>query len=100
MIKCIVNKDDKVKSVVISGHANYSEYGTDIVCSAVSMLSYAIANKLIQLGYKKVVNITDNKFEFINNVENTDVNLLLDTLVDGLYMVSDQYAKYIKIKEV
>ncbi len=100
MIKCIVNKDDKVNSVVISGHANYSEYGTDIVCSAVSMLSYAIANKIMLLGYKNVVNITDNKFEFINNVENSDVNLLLDTLVDGLYMVSDQYAKYIKIKEV
>ncbi len=100
MIKCIVDKDDKVKSVTISGHANYSEYGTDIVCSAVSMLSYAIANKIYQLGYKQVVNITDNKFEFNNNVENSDVNILLDTLVDGLYMVSDQYAKYIKIKEV
>ncbi len=100
MIKCLVSKDDKVKSIVISGHANYSEYGTDIVCSAVSMLSYAIANKLMQLGYKQAVTITDNKFEFINNVENSDVDLLLDTLVEGIYMVADQYAKYIKIKEV
>ncbi len=100
MIKCTVEKDERVKSVVITGHANYGAYGEDIVCSAVSMLSYAIANKLIQLGFKQTVKITDNKFEFKNNVDAMEADLLLDTLVEGLYMVVDQYSKHIKIREV
>lgn len=35
-----------------SGHANYDEYGRDIVCSAVSILVVTLANRLNELKVK------------------------------------------------
>ena len=34
-----MSADDKVKELKVTGHADYSEYGSDIVCSAVSALT-------------------------------------------------------------
>ena len=101
MIKCnVVTIKNEIKSINISGHAMYAEPGSDIVCSAVSMLSYAIANKIISIDEQFDLLITDSQFEFINNLSNSTIDVLLETLYEGLLMVEDQYSKYINIEEV
>lgn len=100
MIKCTIKKNKKIEKVTITGHAEFADYGQDIVCSAVSMLSFAIGNKIMLLGYESSVKITDNKFEFINPGDSTDVDLLFETLTEGLEMVENEYSNHIKIREV
>lgn len=101
MIKCYVTlENDDIMKLEISGHAGYADSGNDIVCSAVSMLSYAIANKILNLDFETAVEVLDNKFVFKNDVASHDLNLLLETLYEGLLMVEDQYGDYISIKEV
>ncbi len=100
MIKCTIKKRKNIEEVTITGHADYADYGQDIVCSAVSMLSFAIGNKIMLLGYESSVIITDNKFEFINPGTSSDVNLLFETLTEGLEMVENEYSNHIKIREV
>ena len=37
MIRINVNKENnQIKKITLEGHANYDEYGKDIVCAAVS----------------------------------------------------------------
>lgn len=100
MIKCTIKKEKNIKKITITGHADFAEYGQDIVCSAVSMLSFAIGNKVMLLGYESAVSITENKFEFINPGNDADVNLLFETLAEGLEMVENEYSNHIKIREV
>ena len=88
------------------GHAGYGEYGTDIVCSAVSMLVINTVNSLEKL--------TDCSFECDSKKEgylevtfkdtlSDKANVLVDAMVLGIQTVSDQYGKgYVKLttKEV
>ncbi len=100
MIKCKIRTGAEVEYISISGHANFAEYGSDIVCSAVSMLAYAIANQLHELKQENVVAIKKNEFIFEHNANDNQVNLLLTTLANGLRMVENEYGEYINIKEV
>ncbi len=101
MILCKVKKDNQQVSYLnISGHANFAEYGSDIVCSAVSMVSYTIANALLNESDDFLLSINDNEFIFDDNIKSDNTKLLLTTLFNGLLMIEDQYQDYIKIEEV
>lgn len=101
MILCAYNKTNKdINFINISGHANFDEPGSDIVCAAVSMLCFGIGNSLLKNFKEFELSILDNEFVFYDNIKNKDTQLLLDTLLDGLYMVEDQYSEFIKIEEV
>ena len=48
--------EDNISTLVFcaKGHANYDEYGRDIVCSAVSILVVTLANRLNELNVKNL----------------------------------------------
>ncbi len=101
MIKCNYKiVDSNISYIHISGHANAAEYGSDIVCAGVSMLSFSIGNALLNLSEDFNLTIDENAFIFIDNLQNEKSTLLLKTLFDGLLMVKDQYSDFIEIKEV
>ena len=50
MIKVNVKRqNNKVYEIVIKGHAEYDDYGTDIVCAAVSSMAITTVNGIISL---------------------------------------------------
>ncbi len=101
MINCQIRLNNVgITQIKISGHANYCEYGSDIVCSAVSILSFTIGNALLKLD--KTFDLIIDKNEIIYNdlFPTKESQLLLDTLYDGLKMLLDDYKEYINIKEV
>ncbi|WOO88063.1 ribosomal-processing cysteine protease Prp [Mollicutes bacterium LVI A0039] len=101
MIQVFVNRNvtDKVE---VTGHAQFAEAGSDIVCSAVSMIMYTIANKLDDLDKFITIEIDeeDGGYMQIEVVKSDDeTKLLMDTLILGLEMIKEQYNEYIDIKE-
>mgnify|MGYP003297998769 FL=1 len=99
MIKVRVLKDqDNVCELVIKGHANYDEYGKDIVCAAVSTMAITTVNAILclddSISYEensglikiRVKEITDNNQK------------LLDNLVMQLEELKSQYPKNIEIR--
>ena len=38
-----------IKGYKVSGHADYADYGEDIVCSAISVLAFTSLNSLIEV---------------------------------------------------
>lgn len=101
MIRINVYESEHLLKLELSGHANYSKYGEDIICSAVSALSINLVNS--------VENFTKDKFSCqikedtgdlklsINNPSKESI-LLFKSCVLGLENISKEYGKkYIDI---
>ncbi len=102
----IFQRDNEVVGFESKGHSGYAEAGSDIICSAVSVLILNTLNSLEQL--------TDVDFEGSVDEENaviecmiTDKNsieslVLFNSLVLGLTMLAEDNPKFVSItfKEV
>lgn len=102
MTKIQVKKNELgIQEIKLSGHAFFSDYGNDIVCAALSMLSYTIGNQMLIIDEdNSKVEIKEGFFLLANSTGNQKIILLFDTLFLGLKMLEEQYPKQVKIKEV
>ena len=48
-VKVTESLDDKRVRLEVEGHAGYAEYDKDIVCSAVSILTYTVAQLIMEM---------------------------------------------------
>jgi len=95
MIKVIVN-DNHIK---VSGHANFDEYGKDIVCASTSSIIYTTINGILNIN-QKAIEVSDNKDLIIKIVSNDDItNKLITNMISLLKDLEEQYPKNIKISK-
>lgn len=108
MIKLtLINKCDQIIGFEMTGHANYAEYGQDIVCAAASVLSINTINSIHAFtrdtfDYK--VREDDGFLYFrLHSNAGEQSNLLLKAFKLGIESIEQQYGNsYINIntKEV
>ncbi|XIF20305.1 MAG: ribosomal-processing cysteine protease Prp [Acetilactobacillus jinshanensis] len=110
MIKAtIIYHHDLINGFKLIGHANSANYGHDIVCAAVSVLSITTVNNLSNLakvtpqikqdsvkGGLLIVKIPQVR----NEIHNLKVQTLLRSFELGIRMIADQYHRYIKLNIV
>ena len=100
MIKVNVLVDKDVKEISIIGHANYSEYGKDIVCSATSSIVITTVNAIISFNENYITyEELPNKFVIKINEYNDIVSKLITNMLNLLKELENDYPKYIKMKE-
>lgn len=94
MIKVVL----KPKDISIIGHANYDEYGKDIVCSAVSATVICTVNAISSININAInVSSIEDKLT-INILEKDDItNKLLNNMINLLKELASKYPKNIKI---
>ena len=108
MIKAEIFRNDKyvICGFKLSGHAGFAEEGSDIVCSAVSMLVINTINCIEEFTEEKFNYSADNDnggyIDFYlpdikKGAVNHDVELLLESMLYGLKNVENEYSQYIKI---
>jgi len=93
-------KNNKIICLSSKGHANYSNYGKDIVCSAVSAILVGGVNALIKTE-NYGINIESGFFE-IKSISNETLihdDVVLETILIQLLSVEKKYGKYIKIEK-
>lgn len=95
-------KHNCIVSFNISGHANFSQEGYDIVCSAVSALAYTFANGIKEIaGVNAEIDICDGflsldlKNESVENIQKCQI--LMDTMLSGMQNMEINYGDYIKV---
>lgn len=100
MIKVNVLVDDKIKEVRLIGHANYDNYGKDIVCSSASSIVITTVNAIISFN-KDYIYYEENKDEFIIKIKqyNDIVDKLITNMLNLLKELEHDYPSNIKIKE-
>ena len=95
MIKVEVSKD----CISISGHANFDEYGKDIVCAAVSSTVLTTINGILSIDNKSIKVEEDNILRIIVLNRTEIVDKLLNNMIRCLKEIEKKYEKNIKIKE-
>ena len=109
-IEIFRNQSGHIVEYEVSGHADFDDYGRDILCAAVSVLSQTTI-----LALEKVCKISRNDIKFCVN-ENTgylkvtlsdnlttdqrsSANIVLETMIVGMEDLAFQYPKHIKLME-
>ena len=92
-----IGKD--VKTLTVSGHANFAEYGKDLVCAGVSAIVTGGINALEKEINNIVIITEENKLgvDVINS--NETIQIILKTILIQLETIEDSYKKYIKINK-
>ena len=100
MIRINVQKENnQIKKITLEGHANYEEYGKDIVCAAVSATYLCTVNAILSLNEKliQVKNDQDLQEIIVINYDAT-INILLNNMVNCLKSLEKQYPKNINLR--
>ena len=95
MIK-VIKKDGIIK---ISGHANFEEFGKDIVCASVSSIILTTVNSIMNIDNKSIEYIDNGSTITITKInDNNTVDILLNTMIELLKDLESQYKSNIKIE--
>ncbi|CCV64070.1 Predicted ribosomal protein [Alteracholeplasma palmae J233] len=99
MIKYSIKKhNDQIQEIKVTGHADYSESGSDIVCASVSTAIILTVNGIEFLGSIKniEVDLKEGYFNLIVKENDKIVEGLLKNLEYTFEQLKTDYKKYIK----
>lgn len=97
------NKENCIIGFELSGHANYGEYGSDILCASVSALVINSVNSIEKFTDDEFECVEDEKdgfllFKLTSSISDAS-SLLLNSLVFGLEQINNDYDNdYITLK--
>lgn len=83
------------KSVIVGGHAGYDEYGKDIICSAVSILTLTLVESLKKVNGHIDYELDDGKFYLNKSGLREESNPLISSFLIGIDILADMYPEYI-----
>ena len=101
MIRAIFTVQDKlVTGFEISGHSDFSEQGSDIICSAVSSAAYMAANTLTEVQELDCdITVNDGFMDLkLSKAEAEAAQVVLNGLLLHLDALSKEYADFIDLK--
>ena len=88
------------KNISILGHANYDDYGKDIVCSAVSSITMCTVEAIALFDINAVdIKQSKDKLDIIINKEDEITSKLINNMLNCLKELEKQYPKNIKIND-
>jgi uncharacterized protein YsxB (DUF464 family) len=100
MIKVrIVKNNNIIDSIHCNGHANYADYGKDIVCASFSTMIITTINAILEFDKDAISYTNTNNLDIINIKKDNITNGLLNNLVNMIYELKENYDKNIDIKE-
>ena len=94
MIKITISKD----FIVVKGHANYDEYGKDIVCSAVSSTIITTVNGILSIDKDSLEVIEDNALTIKILKHNDVIDKLINNMINLLTELQTEYKDNIDIR--
>ena len=86
------------KNISILGHANYDDYGKDIVCASVSSIVLCSVEAISKFDIKAVdIKQTKDKLEIIINKTDDITKTLINNMLNCLKELEKKYPKNIQI---
>lgn len=94
MIKVVSKKD----SIVVIGHADYADYGKDIVCASASAIVITSINACLRIN-KESIKYKKEKDKLTIDIisKDKDVLLIIQNMMSMLEELAKTYQKNIKI---
>lgn len=114
MIKAVISRDEKghITGFSVKGHAGYAQSGQDIICSAVSAITYTALGYMDEILMKETgrnIQFTESDGNInwdryygkaaIGDIRSTEVNAVLEAMIIGLIQIKESYGeKYLTIQ--
>ena len=99
MIKIKYKNDEHQFVFQSKGHANYDEFGKDIICSAVSSIIIGALNAIKDVDSFEI-KILEGEVDIKNKKEISNHDLIvLETMIVQLYTVEAKSKKYLSIEK-
>lgn len=91
----------KDHSLFVEGHALSAEPGHDLVCASASILTYTLANFVMNIGFvtDKVIKLEEGDAEVsckVDSVHDMTVALIFDSICAGFDILAHKYPEYVK----
>ena len=100
MLRIEITKDNnKIKKISFIGHANYNDYGKDIVCAATSATMLCTINAIMSIDKESIKVIQTKDKQIITILKDNEITIkLIDNMIRCLKSLENQYPKNIEIK--
>lgn len=98
MIKVnILKENNLISNIKISGHSGYAEYGSDIVCAAVSSIVTTTINGILSIN--ETIKVTDdgNVLEIVVLEHNEVTDKLILNMIKLFEGIEIQYKENLKV---
>lgn len=91
-------KDGNYVSLNVSGHAEYGEYGKDLVCASVSSIMFGFMNALDALDEKIEIEQLENEIVIKNHTNLAVVDDYFELVIMQLKTIEESYGDFIKVE--
>ena len=95
MIKVVYSSN----SLIVTGHANYDDYGKDIVCAGVSTILTTTVNAILKFNDQAIELSQEKDIVLTVLIEDEVTSKLLENMVELLYELEESYPKNITIRK-
>ena len=94
----MIKVEIKNNKIEIKGHANYDDYGKDIVCASVSSIVITTINAIIEFDPESIYYEDLNNRILIEKLKEDDItNKLINNMIELLEELEKSYKDNIKI---
>ena len=99
MVRATYTVDENTHTLTVTGHANYAEYGKDIVCAGISSIVQALIGWIEENYYKaNCISVDPKEGEVIISCEGGgDIAAVFHMASIGLEQISDSYPSHMQI---
>lgn len=99
MVRAKYTVNENSHTLVVLGHANYGEYGKDIVCAGVSSLVQALIGWIEENSWKaECISVDPKEGEVLISCEGgEDVAAVFYMASIGLLQIADSYPDHVQI---
>ncbi len=99
MIKAIFQADeDRYISLDVSGHAEYGEYGKDLICAAVSSIMFGFMNAIDDLEEDVKITQSENRITVVDHSGSKKVNDYFELVIMQLKTIEASYGDFIRVE--
>ena len=99
MIKALYEaSEDHYLSLDVSGHAEFGEYGKDLVCASVSSIMFGFMNTLDALNEDTVIEQFENRITIENHSGSKEVDDYFELVMMQLKTLEESYGDFIRVE--
>ncbi|MBR3251550.1 MAG: ribosomal-processing cysteine protease Prp [Erysipelotrichaceae bacterium] len=99
MIRAVYEvKDGNYVSLNVSGHAEYGEYGKDLVCASVSSIMFGFMNALDALDERIEIEQLENEIVIVNHTNLEVVIDYFELVIMQLKTIEESYGDFIRVE--
>ena len=99
MIKAVFQaNDDLYESLDVSGHAQYGEYGRDLICASVSSIMFGFMNALDALEENVQISQSENRITIVDQSGSEIVQHYFELVITQLKTIEASYGDFIRVE--